>query len=109
MRHATCPPAIAAPLIVFLLTNGSGLKAGGATAVEVRVDASRTVGTFRPLHGFNNGPLDVGGTVDLSAYHRALGVPLVRLHDAHWPNPDVVDVHVVFPDQNADPARRESY
>ena len=45
---------------------------------------------FRALHGVNNGPLDVGGTVDLSASHRAIGVPLVRLHDTHWPNPDVV-------------------
>jgi hypothetical protein len=47
--------------------------------------------------------------VDLSAFHRELRIPLTRLHDCHWPNPDVVDIHVVFPDLGADPQRPESY
>ncbi|MFO0926986.1 MAG: hypothetical protein U0736_08080 [Gemmataceae bacterium] len=33
----------------------------------------------------------------------------MQLHDCHWPNPDVVDMHVVFPDPRADPERAGSY
>ena len=76
---------------------------------DLVVDASKVVGTFRPLHGVNNGPLDGGGTIDLSDAYREAGIPLVRLHDVHWPNADVVDMHVVFPDPAADPSRPESY
>ena len=35
--------------------------------------------------------------------------PFTRLHDCGWPNPYVVDHHVVFPNPNADPALPESY
>ena len=83
------------------------LGAGGS--VEVRIDASRSTGTIRPLHGVNSGPINCGGTLDLSTYHRQLAIPLTRLHDCHWPNPDVVDIHVIFPDFRADPSRPESY
>ena len=57
----------------------------------------------------NCGPLTGGGTVDLTEGQRALRLPWVRLHDCHWPNPDVVDVSVVFPRADADPERAESY
>ncbi len=80
-----------------------------AGAAEVRVDCSIPCGEIRPLHGANCGPVNYGDTVDLSAYHRELGIPFTRLHDCHWPNPDVVDVHVVFPDFRADPEKPESY
>ncbi|MHB1036679.1 MAG: GH39 family glycosyl hydrolase [Pirellulales bacterium] len=61
------------------------------------------------MHGGNNGPVNLGETVDLSAYHRELAIPLTRLHDSHWPNPDVVDIHAVFPNFAADPSRPASY
>src|SRR5215210_3655848 len=80
-----------------------------ARAAEVVVDCAAPAGRFRPLHGVNGGPLDRGGLVDLSGAFREMAVPLTRLHDCHWPNPDVVDIHVVFPDWNADPERPESY
>src|SRR5829696_7739415 len=80
-----------------------------ATGAEIVVDCSKSLGEFRPLHGVNGGPLDRGSLIDLSAFHRELAIPLTRLHDCHWPNADVVDVHVVFPDPRADPARPESY
>src|SRR5688572_9822397 len=80
-----------------------------ASAADVTVDCSRTTGRIRPLHGVNNGPLDAGGTVDLSAHHKELSIPFTRLLDAHWPSPDVVDLHVVFPNFDADPERPESY
>lgn len=78
-------------------------------SVELTIDVSRIVGTIRPLHGVNCGPLTLGGTLDLSEAFREIAPPLVRLHDCHWPNPDVVDMHVVFPDPRADPERADSY
>lgn len=78
-------------------------------ALAVRVDCAERAGEVRALHGVNNGPVNLGETVDLSAYYREAAFPLVRLHDSEWPNPDVVDMHAVFPDARADPNRPESY
>ena len=47
--------------------------------------------------------------VDLSAYHRELGVPLTRLHDVVWVNYDAVDISTIFRDFRNDPAMPESY
>lgn len=80
-----------------------------AGAAELTVDAAGASGGFRPLHGVNSGPMHAGDTIDLSARHRELGVPLTRLHDCHWPIADVVDIHTIFPDFSADPSRPESY
>ena len=77
--------------------------------LRLQVDCSKPVGRIRPLHGGNCGPLQTGGLIDLSAYHKELRIPLTRLHDCHWPNPDVVDVHVVFPDFGKDPLDPRSY
>jgi hypothetical protein len=84
-----------------------GVRAAGS--VELEVDCARTGKPLRALHGVNKGPLAAGGLLDVTEPLRALGIPLTRLHDCHWPNPDVVDMHVVFPDPNADPERPESY
>lgn len=73
------------------------------------VDFRTPVDRFRALQGVNKGPLGAGGLVDVIAQHRELGVPLTRTHDCHWPNADVVDMHVVFPDAKADPTRAENY
>lgn len=83
--------------------------AAPAPAAEIVIDCAREIGAFRPLHGVNKGPLEAGGLTDLSAHFRELAVPLVRLHDCNWPNPDVVDVHVVFPNFDADPDDPKSY
>ncbi len=80
-----------------------------ADPVELRVDFSRTNGVIRALHGVNKGPLGPGGLIDLTAEHRALGIPFTRLHDCYWPNPYVVDIHAVFPNFDADPSLPESY
>ena len=77
--------------------------------VELQVDCAQSMGELRPLHGGNSGPLNYGGLVDLSAFHRELAIPYTRLHDCHWPNTDVVDIHCVFPDFKADPEKPESY
>lgn len=86
-------------------------KPAGAAENEapVIVDFRPTASRFKALQGVNKGPLAAGGLVDVIAAYREIGVPLTRLHDCHWPIPDVVDMHVVFPDPNADPSRPESY
>lgn len=95
--------------VLLVSTLLGSATAGPDPAVEVIVDCSRARGPARALHGVNCGPLQQGGTLDLSALHRRLDIPLSRLHDCHWPNPDVVDIHVVFPEFGADPTRPGSY
>lgn len=86
------------------------MRLHGANApTELRIDFSRTNGFVRPLQGINKGPLAAGGTIDVTAALQALKPPSVRLHDCHWPNPDVVDIHAVFPDFKADPDQPSSY
>ena len=78
-------------------------------AATIHVDAGRKIGEIRPIHGTNGGPVCYGGVVDLSKYHRTLGVPMTRIHDANWPARDVVDIHAVFPDFLADSRSPASY
>ncbi len=85
------------------------VPAKAAEPLVLQVNFAVTNGVIRALHGVNKGPLGPGGLIDLTAEHRALGIPFTRLHDCYWPNPYVVDIHAVFPDFNADPARPESY
>jgi beta-xylosidase len=80
-----------------------------SAAAELTVDFSQTNGVIRPLHGVNLGPLCYRGMVDLSAYHRELGVPLTRLHDVVWVNFDAVDISTIFRDFRNDPAMPDSY
>jgi xylan 1,4-beta-xylosidase len=75
----------------------------------LQVDFGRRPSTFRALHGVNKGPITAGGLIDLTNDQAALGLPFIRLHDCHWPNPDVVDMHVVFPNPDADPEDPASY
>lgn len=79
------------------------------TSVELMIDFGHKLNAFRALHGINKGAIGSGGLVSVEAEHRALGVPFVRLHDCHYPNPDVVDIHAVFPNLAADPADPKSY
>ena len=76
---------------------------------ELRVDFGKASGVIRPLHGINKGPIAAGGLIDVTAPLRALNVPFARLHDCHWPNPDVVDIHAVFPNFEADPELPSSF
>jgi len=78
-------------------------------AAEIRVDAGRKIGVIRAIHGINGGPICYGGVIDLSPYHRTLGIPLTRIHDANWPARNVVDIHAVFPSFSADADSPGSY
>lgn len=64
-------------------------------------------GSIAPLLGVNAGPIPCGepGNADLSAQYRWAGVSSVRTHDMYGP----LDMSVVYPDINADPASQSSY
>jgi xylan 1,4-beta-xylosidase len=96
-RFASAAAALA--LFVPLQTRGQ----------VVEVDYQKSAGAIRPLHGVNGGPLCYRGTVDLTRYHRELRIPNTRLHDVPWVNAEAVDLHLLFPDMRADPARPENY
>jgi len=84
----------------------------GATASEplqLTIDPRQSGAAIRPLHGVNSGPRQGGGTLDLSPLWKEAAFPVARLHDCHWPNPDVVDLHVLFPNPMADPEDSASY
>jgi xylan 1,4-beta-xylosidase len=75
----------------------------------VEVDFSQVVGTIRPLHGVNCGPIAERFTLDLSRYFRALQIPCVRLHSPNYPGIDCVHIEHVFPDLTADPDNPANY
>lgn len=93
----------------FLAVIGLTLLAAAGEPYELEVDFSARLSDARPLHGINKGPLAPNGLIDVTAEQRALKPPFNRLHDCHHPNPDVVDVHAVFPNPAADPADPASY
>ena len=75
----------------------------------ITVDFSAPAGELRPLHGINKGPLSGNGLIDVTEAQKRLRIPSTRLHDCHHPNPDVVDVHTIFPNPEADPALPANY
>ncbi len=94
------------PWLIELVSIPVPLRADDAV---LNADFSVCIGTIRPLHGINKGPLAPGGIFDVIKEQQELGIPFTRLHDCGWPNPYVVDHHVVFPNPNADPTLPESY
>ncbi|MCX6359723.1 MAG: hypothetical protein NT029_07960 [Armatimonadetes bacterium] len=80
-----------------------------AEASVVRCDFGKPAGRFRALHGINKGPLIAGGMLDIANDQLELKPPFSRLHDCHWPNPDVVDIHAIFPNPDADPDDPANY
>jgi len=67
----------------LLRGRASGPRAASPRVIEV--DFSRPIGTIRPLHGVNCGPIAERFTLDLSRYFRALQIPYVRLHSPNFP------------------------
>lgn len=78
-------------------------------AAEVIIDCSRVRGEIRALHGANFGPLCANGIVDLTRFHREIALPSTRLHDIPWTYGEVVDIHSLFRNFDADPADPASY
>jgi hypothetical protein len=77
----------------------------------VTIDAGKTVGKIKPLHGVNNGPKTQIFNYDTSKYFTEAGIPFARLHDTEYPygSGHFVDIHCIFPDFNADPDLPASY
>ncbi len=96
-------------LLLGTLPLAASLSLWAEDPAVLTVDFAKPHGTLRALHGVNKGPLVPGGLIDLTEAQRALGIPFTRLHDCHWPNPDVVDMHAIFPDPAADPEDPKSY
>lgn len=104
------PPALPGVLLLAaVLSSGPGAGRGAEIGAGIAVDFRRTNGTLRALHGVNLGPLCYRGMVDLSEHHRALRLPLTRLHDVVWVHADAVDVSTIFRDFRDDPAAPENY
>jgi len=76
---------------------------------QLAADFSDPTGDIRALHGVNMGPLSCSGFLDLSEYHRELGFPFTRTHDAIYALPGAIDVHCVFPLFDADPDDPANY
>ena len=105
--RAWCRPMLLRLSVLILLCGNVFAAAGDTHAITV--DFAVPAGSFRALHGINKGPLSANGLVDLTEAQKRLRIPSTRLHDCHHPNPDVVDIHAVFPNAEADPALPASY
>jgi len=100
------------PVITSCLVISAFVAAVGAAEPDsvTAVDFSKPIGKLRALHGVNNGPVVVGNhTADMVARHREAGFPSARLHDCHWPNPNVVDIPAIFPLFHADADNPSNY
>jgi hypothetical protein len=86
----------------LLATTAVAAENAKQTPQSVVVDFAKPLGTIRALHGVNNGPVNWGCVDDLTKYHADAGFPSTRLHDSHWPSPDVVDIPAIFPIFDAD-------
>ena len=104
-----CPAHRRAMNSLVLLAFLCALAVGAAEPHQLAADFSAAQGELRALHGINKGPLSANGLFNVTEAQKRLHVPFTRLHDCHHPNPDVVDVHVVFPNPEADPSLPASY
>ena len=79
----------------------------------ITVDFAKREGKIKSLGGLNAGPLlsACGREYDLTEDYRYMNVPAVRLADVDPPygKNQLVDVHCIFPDFDADPEAPESY
>ena len=98
-----------AGLIITLLAASNppsslGFSAGQSEATIV-VDASDVTGTIRSLQGINAGPRGKDRPSHLFRQYEDIGVDYVHTHDYYGPS----DMHVLFPDLQADPDDESSY
>ena len=77
--------------------------------LSFRINTENSSGIIRPLNGGQLSPVCNYRMLNLTEEFSALNIPLVRLHDAPWFNENVVDVHMIFPNFNLDPAKEENY
>jgi xylan 1,4-beta-xylosidase len=75
----------------------------------ISINLAERIGSIKPLHGVNGGPVSYGSLLDVSDYFREAGIPFVRLHDTNWPHPREVDIPTIFPDMGKDAEDPASY
>ncbi len=95
---------------VLAVLLAGGLSAAAAETVErITVDCGREAGRIRAIHGVNGGPVANGENPDLRGWFKEAGFATARLHDCHWPCPDAVDIHTLFPLAHLDPDDPANY
>ncbi|MGA9347496.1 MAG: hypothetical protein WBW48_01665, partial [Anaerolineae bacterium] len=96
-------------LTLLIASMGPGsMRATGSTVTAqatIVVDAAEVTGTIRSLQGINAGPRGEDGQSHLFRQYEDIGVDYVRTHDYYGP----ADMHVLFPDLQADPQDESSY
>ena len=106
-------PAGTAQAAVLLTLDGTGtawfddlaLTVPEGAPMPLDVDAANVTGRIRSLQGMNAGPRPQRAEANLTAQYRDIGVDFVRTHDYYGP----CDMHIIFPDWNADPTIEASY
>ena len=84
--------------------------------MKLKIDYSATAGKIKPMNAVNNGPVYTKNadqnSGNLTTY-TAANIPFARTHDASfcakYGGEHTVDVHMIFPDFDADPDSPESY
>ncbi|MBE6611053.1 MAG: hypothetical protein E7632_01060 [Ruminococcaceae bacterium] len=80
--------------------------------MKLTIDFDKATGIVKPMNAVNNGPVIGKRGSNLEAY-QAMKTPYARTHDASfyagYGGYHTVDVHVVFPDFDADPEDPASY
>ncbi|MBR1509651.1 MAG: hypothetical protein IJ623_03255 [Bacteroidales bacterium] len=82
-----------------------------AHAGEVIVNTGKKVGTIKPMHAVNNGPVIAKAKQKIGNFdaYKAARFPFARTHDASFYWQHTVDITEIFPDFNADETDPASY
>lgn len=82
---------------------------------DLRIDFDDVIGKIKPMHAVNNGPLKKRADQTRHNFdtYKAAGIPFARTHDssfcADYGGEHTVDIHMIFPDFDADPYLPSSY
>lgn len=82
---------------------------------NITIDRSTVVGNVKPMHAVNNGPIKARSDQTRGNFElfRDAGIPYARNHDASfcasYGGEHTVDVHMIFPNFDADPTDPASY
>ena len=80
--------------------------------MKLNINFNETTGKIKPMNAVNNGPVSSRGNGNLDNYIAA-NIPYARTHDASfyagYGGYHTVDVHVIFPNFDADPYDPANY
>ena len=104
--------ALAGLALAFLATGSPPTSLGFSTKqleATIVVDAAEVTGTIRSLQGINGSPRGYEGQSRLFRQYEDIGVDYVRTHDLSFDPSGPANMHVIFPDLQADPNDENSY